>query len=235
MRHTTILFAVALSAAVLDYTVRNTDAAWTEFSLFQWAVFLSPTLYVALLTNMLLRSDRLLCQLPAKLSNIAAVLLGLYLATMLVQVFTKGQAVGSAWYSVVHPLYVSGIPAAALTLAVFFSYSSNQRVKTIIAFICALWILMPLGIDFLYSQQGGYRGPIEWLQIAVLGTTYDLIKHFAAIVFLFTILIAPVVLVYGGYRLYREKKQNRLRLSAATLSIFTLTVQFWNWGRFVWD
>ncbi len=208
---------------------------WTELSIFQWTVTWSPLVYLLWLSNLLKKLDGPCSRLSERLSNTLSVLLCVYLLVVLIQVFTQEQAVGSAVYSPVQPLYLSGVPAALLTVVVFFSFSKNSLAKALVATVAVLWVAMPIGIDYLYTQQGGYRGSVGDEQIAVLSTIYSFIKNASAFFLLLVFVWAPGILAMAVYSIYRASRRDRLRMASVMFSIMALGVQFLNWGGFVFD
>lgn len=231
-----ILFtALSSFLAAFDYVVRVSSAAWTEVAVAQIAVSLSPLVYLFLFTLLALE----LRAYPARLSEfgvrIAAVFLCAYSVAVILQVFLRSRGVGSATYSEVLPLFLSGIPSAVLTFIVFFRVSRDRMSSGIVATITIVWLVMPIGIDALYVTQGGYRGPGELSGFTVIGTIYSFIQWVAAIGLFFSFIGALVCPPVAFYLLIRSNGWERLYILSMALSIFSLLAQFWNWGGFVWD
>jgi len=237
MRIKTLIFLFVLSciAGVWDYTVREVDSVWTENPFSQLLVFLSPIIHVTLLTALFLRFKHLPIKAPRKAIQYASILLCIVSIFVLAQVYVNAQAVGSARYSVVYPLYFSGIPFSFLAWFVYFSSDRNYFKNTIVAFTSVIWLITPVSIDLLYTVHGGYRGPLAHFGVPVLGTTHDLLLWFAAIACLLSPFIAIAVLVSFAYFVFEAAYSEKLPVFAVGMSLFTLTAQLWNWGSFVWD
>lgn len=235
--HKKLLLCVAFLALIVagfDYTVRAFTLGWTETVISQVTVFLSPLVYFALFTLVVFKIRYLAQGRSERTYIIAAILLIFCAAVVLIQVFIRKQAVGSATYSVVTPLFASGVPFSLLTFLLFFREKRGGLQSYLICLTCVFWVVIPVGIDTLYFTQGGYRGPGSF-QIAVISTTYDLIQYIAAFgmfVALITTLASVIVTIY---RTFRAKGIARLYTIAVGSSILTLSIQFINWGGFVWD
>jgi hypothetical protein len=230
-----LLAVLAALGAALDYTVRNSNSAWTELAVAQWAVTLSPMIYVALLAALALK----LSALPAKLSPLVMKIMAIALCAcaiaVIVQQRTGARNVGSAYYAVVRPLFASGVPLAVLTFIVYFSKSRGQKASTAFSVISVLWVVMPIGIDTMYLTQGGYRGQVELDSVAVLGTSYNFVTALAAYGIFFGLIATPVLFFRGIYLALRSPQSDKLRHVAMSLSLLALSMQFVNWGEFVWD
>ncbi len=235
--HKNILSSVAflsLAVAVFDYIVRTFTLGWAEAGISQATVFLSPLVYFILFTLVLFKLRNLAQGRSEYVYITSCVLLILWAAAVLVQVFFRKDAVGSATYSVVTPLLASGVPFTLLTFLLFFREKRGSFQSYLICLACVFWLVIPIGIDTLYLTQGGYRGPSA-LQIAVISTTYDLIQYIAA----FGVFVAPItmiaIVIITIYRTLRAKGIARLYTIAVGSSILALSIQFINWGGFVWD
>jgi len=229
------LLGLAGLLAALDFTVRLSSAAWTESAVAQLAVQFSPAAYIALFAVALLK----LSGLPPKLSSSALTWMSVALSAcsiaVLAQIFARGRSVGSAGYSEVLPLFVSGVPLALLTFIVFFRRPRGPTARAVVAVVAILWLLMPIGIDTMYVSQGGYRGPSSPFQYAVVGTTYDFTTQLAGYGFLASLLVALAVVLGGIYLAVRSPRWEKLHAIAMSLSLLALSLQFFNWGGFVWD
>ena len=229
-----LVMLMAVVVAAFDYVVRTYTLGWTEASISQMTVFLSPLVYFALFTMGLFK----LRTIPTGLSNrsniAAAVLLVSCSLLVLSQVFIRKQGVGSASYSIVSPLFISGLPLSVLTFSLFFRKTRALKQSYLICLACVFWIVMPVGIDTLYVTQGGYRGPSS-IQVAVVSTSYDLIQYIAALSLFIAQITGPVTIFITAYRVFKAKDIERLYSFAVGPSIFALSIQFINWGGFVWD
>lgn len=226
---------VAGLAAALDLIARNSSAAWTESPITGLVISFSPAIYVALFTLVALELHTLPPKVSASTMRSIAVGLCVCAILIIVQVFTRGRSVGSAGYSSVLPLFVSGVPLAVLTFIVFFRSSRGPPASVLGAVVSVLWILMPIAIDTMYVTQGGYRGPFSPFQFAVLGTTYDFLVMLAGLGFFLSLLAVPLISLGGIYVAVRAPRSEKLCAVAVALSLLAFSVQIVNWGGFVWD
>ena len=226
-------FAIPAVIAVLDYTVRVSAADWSNHFFFQSMVLLSPIAYLAPLLFGILRWRHLAERLSAATQRMLAMALCAYASTIIAQVLLRYGVVGSAGYAVVWPLFVSGIPCAALTLAVYFRRQRSGQPSAIMALVSLLWALCPLAIDAMYLVQRGYRGPTPLQEMPVIGTTYDFLVHVVGYTFLVTWFVLPAVLVVSIRAVTRSKE--RLFSSAVALSLLAFQLQIFNWGVFMFD
>lgn len=225
---------LALTVAGFDYIVRTFTLGWTEAGISQVTVFLSPLVYFALFTLVLFKLRDLAQGRSERTYIIGAILLILCAAVVIIQVFVRKQAVGSATHSVVTPLFASGIPFSLLTFLLFFREKRGSLQSYLICLACVFWLVIPIGIDTLYLTQGGYRGPSSF-QIAVISTTYDLIQYISAFGVFIALITTPAIVIVTIYRTFRAKGISRLYTIAVGSSILVLSIQFINWGGFVWD
>jgi len=229
-----LITLLAISAAVFDYIVRTYTLGWTEAPISQLTVFLSPVVYFALFTMGLLSLRNMLPKLSKRGNNITAALLISFSLLVLSQVFLRKQGVGSASYSIVSPLFVSGVPFSILTYLLFFRKIRSALLSYAICLVAVFWLIMPIGIDTLYVTQGGYRGS-GLFQFAVISTSYDLIQYIAAFGIFIALITTLATVIITACRMVKAKGIDRLYSLAVGLSIFTLSIQFINWGAFVWD
>lgn len=229
-----LLTFLSIAVAAFDYLVRNYTLGWTEAHISQLIVFLSPFVYIGLLTAIFYRLKKVPLGLSTPKSTVAATLIIASSVLLMAQVFLRDQAVGSARYSIVSPLFFSGCLTSIVTFMLFFRKERPGFVSFLICLACVLWILIPIGIDTLYLTQGGYRGPAPF-QIAVISTSYDLIQYIAAFGIVFAIFTGPIAIIIGIYRTFKSKGIERLYSLSLALSMFALSVQFVNWGGFVWN
>lgn len=227
-----VLLAVALAG--FDYIVRTYTLGWTEVWVSQTAVFLSPLIYFGLAVLAVFRLRGVAQVGPEFVYIIAAILLIVFSAAVIIQVIYGRQAVGSATYSIVFPLFASGIPFSLLTFLVFFRQTRESLQSYLICLVCVFWLVMPIGIDTLYLTQGGYRGPGAF-QVAVISTSYEFIQFISIFGALFSPIAVPIILTITIYRVFRASGIDRLFAIAVGCSILALSVQFVNWGAFVLD
>ena len=133
---------LALTVAGFDYMVRNFTLGWTEAGISQMTVFLSPIVYFVLFTLVLFKIRDSAQGRSERAYIIAAILLILCTAVVLIQVFARKQAVGSAMYSVVTPLFASGIPFSLLTFLLFFREKRGSLQSYLICLACVFWLLI---------------------------------------------------------------------------------------------
>lgn len=225
---------LAFAVATFDYIVRTYTLGWTEAPISQWTVFFSPLVYFALFTLILFRLRTGVLGLSKRSINITTILIFSYSTLLLAQIFLRKQGVGSASYSIVSPLFISGVPLSILTFLLFFRKHRGVLSSYLICLAAVFWLLIPIGIDTLYVTQGGYRGPGHF-QFAVISTSYDFIQYIAGFGLFLVLFTAPAAILIGLYRAVKAKGIDRTYSLAAGLSIFTLSIQFINWGWFVWD
>ena len=228
------LTVLAFVVAAFDYIVRTYTLGWTEAAISQWTVFLSPLLYFVLFTQILFKLRPIALHLSKPSRNVVAALIIFYSIFLLAQVFLRRQGVGSARYSIVFPLFISGIPLSILTFSLFFRKPREIPESYLICLAAVFWFVMPIGIDTLYITQGGYRGPGPF-QIAVISTSYDMIQYIAGFALFTTFVTIILTILVGVYRTFKSNGIERIYSLAISLSIFALSIQFANWGGFVWD
>jgi len=224
-RHILLLVTfLAFAIAAFDHIVRTSTESWSEVPIAQWTVFFSPLIYLVLFTLLFFKLRQSVVTLSKRRNNIATVLIFLYAMLLLVQIFLRKQGVGSASYSIVSPLFVSGVPISVLTFLLFFRKYRGVLSSCLICLATVFWLIMPIGIDALYITQGGYRGPVPF-QFAVISTSYDLIKRIAALSMFLAFITAPTALIIGFYRAVKAKGIERTYALAVGFSIFTLSIQ----------
>jgi hypothetical protein len=228
-----LYFGIAVVVAVLDYVVRVSTADWSNHFFFQFAVLFSPIVYLALILVVIMRWRHLAERLSFSTLRVFAVALCAYALITIAQVILRRQGVGSAVYSLVYPLFGSGIPFGALTLAIFFRIQRQLFSSMIVALVSVLWIVCPLAIDAMYMLQRGYRGLMPLQELAVIGSSYDFLVNFTAIAFFASVFLIPVVALVGLVVVVRSK--DKLLSTAVALSLLAFVVQVMNWGGFVWD
>lgn len=226
-------FGMAAATAILDYAVRASTADWSNHYLLQLAVFLSPIVYLALILVATLRWRHLSERLGCSTRKVLAVVLCAYALITIAQVILRSQGVGSAVYSEVFPLFVSGVPFAALTFAIFFRRQRTLLSSVIVALVSVLWVFCPLALDTMYLMQRGYRGLMPLQELVVIGASYDFFVGFTALAFFASVFLIPVVALVGMMVVARSKE--RLLSAAVALSLLAFEVQVMNWGGFVWD
>ncbi len=116
----------------------------------------------------------------------------------------------------------------------FFRKKRESFQSYLVCLVCVFWFVVPIGIDTLYLTQGGYRGPGSF-QVAVISTTYDLIQYIAAFGVFVALITTLTICVVTIYRVFKAKGIARLYTIAVGGSILALSIQFINWGGFVWD
>lgn len=224
----------AVLVGVFDYIVRTYNLGWTESPISQSIVFYSPLVYFALFILLLLRLITKSPSLSSRSNKLLSLFIVVYSALVIAQIFLQRQGVGSATYSIVYPLYLSGAPLSIMTFLLFFRKERGFFQGSLVCMVVVLWFVMPMGIDGLYTMQGGHRGP-DVTQLAVISTSYDLITWAAGLGFFVAFIAATLAILITIYRIFKASGAERQYSLAVGLSIFALSIQFINWGGFVWD
>ncbi len=224
-----------LLAVVIDLTIRLCPAEWTLHFIFQLAVFLSPSIYIAALAYLIFAAGQRTTGVNPREQKIAAIALIVFSAFVICQVFMLRGGVGSATYSRVYPLFLSGLPMAVLSFIVYFRRERSHFSSLVVAIMIVFWVLCPVVIDTMYIEQGGYRGAIWLHEIPVIGTTYHLVTYIVAIGMFGGFVMVPILLISSPFFLYRSLPGQRLNTAALLSSFIALGIQIVNWGGFVWD
>ncbi|MCW7541471.1 hypothetical protein OOT46_27045 [Aquabacterium sp. A7-Y] len=148
------------------------------------------------------------------------------------------EMVGSASYSRMLPLFVSGVPFAVATFAAFFREEQEGAGAVGMIVACLAWLWGPLLIDTAYvAHWEGWYADRSPARIPVFGSLYQAADVLALLyLFFLALLLLPLVALGSVWAVWRGRgKRERLRRAAIGASLLALSLQAVNWASFLSD